>query len=101
MMCSIPIGLEGAFYPIMKEDSGRFFIFGKEVLFSPCMPTCGSENDLLLIDLSQYAVGMRKEMSIDKSIHVGFTQDLDTWRIICRFDGMPTWKSAITPDKMV
>lgn len=95
---SIPVGLEGTYVPLLKETSGKFFIFGREVLFSPCMPTVGSENDIILVDLSQYAVGLRKELSIDKSIHVGFQQDLDTWRIICRFDGMPTWSSAVTPD---
>lgn len=98
MLCSIAIGTSGTHVPLLNESNGTYNIFGRPVLFSPAMPTCGSANDVLLVDLSQYAIGLRKDMSIDRSIHVGFQQDLDTWRILVRFDGMPTWSSAITPD---
>jgi HK97 family phage major capsid protein len=99
LQCSIQLsGLAGQFYPVMNETSGQYFIFGRPVLFSPVMPSLGDAGDIALVDFTQYAIGLRKDMSIDRSQHVGFQQDLDTWRIIIRFDGMPTWNSVFTPE---
>lgn len=40
---------------------------------------------------------MRKEVSLDKSIHVGWTTDQASYRAILRADGQGTWDKAITP----
>ena len=57
----------------------------------------GAEGDLVLTDLSQYALGMRKEITIEQSRHVFFASDATAWRTIVRFDGMHMWASAYTP----
>jgi HK97 family phage major capsid protein len=50
-----------------------------------------------LADFSQYAIGIRKEISLDKSMHLGFAEDCSTFRGIVRVDGMPLWASVYTP----
>jgi HK97 family phage major capsid protein len=52
----------------MNEKNGQFSIFGRPVIFSPSMPTLGDANDLIFVDLSQYAIGLRREMRLEKSI---------------------------------
>jgi HK97 family phage major capsid protein len=99
LQCSIQLsGLAGQFYPVMRESDGGYAIFGRPVLFSPIMGSLGELGDILLVDLGQYALGLRKEMGIDRSQHVGFQQDIDSWRILVRFDGQPTWNSAYVPE---
>jgi HK97 family phage major capsid protein len=99
LQCSIPLtGVAGQFYPVMNETNGRYFIFGQEVLFSPVMSALGDLGDIALVDLSQYCIGIRKEMSIDRSIHPGFQRDVNSYRIIVRFDGQPAWNSTMTPE---
>jgi HK97 family phage major capsid protein len=73
-------------------------LFGRPLLFSPVMSALGDLFDIALVDLTQYAIGLRKEMAIDRSQAPGWTQDLDSWRIITRVDGMPTWNDVFTPE---
>jgi HK97 family phage major capsid protein len=73
-------------------------LFGRPLLFSPIMSALGDLGDILLVDLSQYIIGLRKEMSIDKSIHPGFRRDVSSYRVIIRFDGQPAWNSVFTPE---
>ncbi|MBU0972133.1 MAG: phage major capsid protein, partial [Proteobacteria bacterium] len=83
--------------PVLKESNGTFSIFGIPVVFTEHCPALGSQGDIVLVDWSQYAVGIRKEISIDKSQHVGFMEDTSMYRVIVRVDGMSTWKDVITP----
>ena len=53
----------------------------------------------MLADLSQYAIGLRKELSLDTSDHVKWYEGLRAFRIILRVDGQGTWDAAITPRK--
>jgi len=51
----------------VQEESGKFTLLGKEVLFTEKCPALGAKGDLILADLSQYAIGMRKEIALDRS----------------------------------
>ena len=93
----VPVGTGGSVIQVLRETSGRFFMLGKEVLFTEKVPALGSANQLLLVDPSQYAIGLRKDMNLDKSEHVGFKDDVTYFRAILRGDGQGTWSSAITP----
>ena len=97
MTVTIAVETGGNHVEVFKESNGRFTIFGREVVFTEHLPTLGSENDILFVDLSQYSIGLRKEMVLDKSNIPGWTQDLMSYRVITRFDGMPAWDSVITP----
>lgn len=94
---TVATGTGGVHYPVMNETNGRFFIFGAEVLFTEKVPAVGDEGDISLINWSQYAVGLRKEVSVDKSMHAGFTTDQSYYRAIVRADGGPRWASVYTP----
>ena len=40
---------------------------------------------------------MRKEMTLDSSMHVGFATDETAFRAIVRSDGQGKWDAAYTP----
>jgi HK97 family phage major capsid protein len=95
---SLAVGTGGApIQPAVLQQGGRFSLLGRELLFTEKVPALGSLGDLLLCDLSQYTIGMRREVSLDKSIHVGWSTDTSSYRAIVRADGMGSWDKAITP----
>jgi HK97 family phage major capsid protein len=98
MELTVAIGTAGSHVKVMNEKDGKFTIFGRPVYFTPHMKTIGDKGDSGFIDFGAYALGMRKEMSIDKSIAPGWTKDLVSYRIIIRFDGMGVLSEAITPE---
>jgi len=57
----------------------------------------GSVGDIILVDLSQYAIGMRREIFMDKSNAPGWLQDLQDYRTLVRVDGQGTWPDVFTP----
>ena len=81
----------------MTQDDGRFFILTRPVVFTEKVPTLGAKGDIGLYDFSQYAIGIRKDISIDRSRHAGFTTDSTYFRGILRADGTPTWRQAYQP----
>ncbi len=93
----IGVGTGGVHFPVLQQDGGRFFIFGREVLFTEKLPAVGAQGDIGLYDLSQYAVGLRKEVALDRSSHVGFTRDMETYRALMRVDGQGRWNQAYKP----
>ncbi len=72
-------------------------IFGRPVLLTEKIPALGSEGDVILADLSQYCIGMRSDITLDKSNGPGFMQDVMSYRAGIRLNGLPLWESAITP----
>jgi HK97 family phage major capsid protein len=99
MTLGVAIGTGGTWIPALKEQSGKFTLLGRPVYFTELMPILGAANDIIFCDVSQYSVGLRKDLSIDVSNIPGWTQDLTSLRIIVRFDGMATWDKPITPRK--
>jgi hypothetical protein len=51
----------------------------------------------MFVDPSQYAIGIRRDMRLEKSNIPGWTQDLMSYRVLVRFDGMGMWNAPITP----
>ncbi|MCB2184016.1 MAG: phage major capsid protein [Desulfobulbaceae bacterium] len=97
LQLSIPVGTGGSHVPVLKESNGKFYIFGVEVIFTEHMKSLGTVGDIALIDWTQYAVGLRKEVAIDKSNAPGWMEDMTDYRVIVRVDGQGTWNKAITP----
>ncbi len=90
----------GTTYPVLVQlpgGSGGFTILTRPVVFTEKLPALGTVGDILLVDFSQYAVGMRREIGIDKSGHAGFLTDQTAYRAILRCDGQGRWKSAFQP----
>ena len=95
---TIAIGTGGSHIPVMTESSREFKILGRPVIFTSHMPALGDANDICFVDLSQYAIGLRRDVRLEKSIIPGWTQDLMSYRAILRFDGQGTWSGPITPE---
>ena len=95
----VAFGTAGSYVQVMKESSGQFSILGRPVLFTPNLPVLGDASDLIFCDLSQFAVGIRREIRLEKSTIPGWTQDLVSYRALVRFDSQGMWSSAITPRK--
>jgi HK97 family phage major capsid protein len=72
-------------------------LFGKPILFTEKTPTLGTKGDVMLVDFSQYAIGLRQEVIVDSSLSPGWTQDKTSYRVIVRVDGIGTWNEAIAP----
>jgi len=95
---TVPVGTGGNVIPALREDSGRFFVLGKEILFTEKLPALGTKGDIVLADLSQYIVGLRREVSLEKSVHVHFGTDEVAYRCILRADGQGSWNAPVTPN---
>lgn len=88
----------GTWIPVLRDDgSGGFTLLGIPVKFTEKTPTLGDKGDIMLCDFSQYIIGLRSEMTLDKSGHVGFTTDETYYRAIIRADGMGRWSGPMTP----
>ena len=90
-----PVGTGGELYDVL--GGGAPSLRSKPVLFSELCSELGTEGDLMLVDLSKYAIGLRKNLRIERSDAVSWTEDLIDWRAVMRFDGQPIWNSAYTP----
>lgn len=94
---TIPIGTGGSHVPVLTESNGQFRILTRPVLFTEKLPAVGTVGDLVLVDFSQYTIGLRKEVSIEKSMHVGWQNDTSGYRVILRADGQGRWDEPFTP----
>jgi len=97
MQLSIAVGTAGSYVSVLKENSGTFSIMGRPVVFTSHLPVVGDADDIMFVDLSQYAIGIRRGVTLERSNIPGWTKDLMSYRVMLRFDAMGTWSSAITP----
>ena len=72
-------------------------LMGKPLLFTEKAQTLGTAGDIALVDLSQYIVGEKTGLQVATSIHFKFDYDQQSFRFVLRYDGQPTWTSALTP----
>ncbi|ACN17851.1 Phage major capsid protein, HK97 family [Desulforapulum autotrophicum HRM2] len=94
----VPIGeTYGTHAPLLNESNGTFSIFGIPVIFTEHCASLGAQGDINLVDFTQYAVGLRKDLSLDISNAPGWTEDMTDYRLIVRVDGMSTWSAPVTP----
>ncbi|MBA7528328.1 hypothetical protein ES705_20511 [subsurface metagenome] len=96
MKIGIKLGTAGVHIPVFKEETGKYYMLGKECLFSEHASLLGEEGNLMLVDLSQYALAIKAGIRIESSIHDKFTTDMSTFRAVIRFDGTPLINSALT-----
>ena len=96
MKIGIKLGTSGVWIPIFVQETGKYFILGKECLFSEHASLLGEEGNLMLCDLSQYALAIKEGIRIESSIHDKFTTDMSTFRAVIRFAGQPLINSALT-----
>jgi HK97 family phage major capsid protein len=87
----------GSAVPVVAQADGKFTMLTRPVIFTEKIPALGTQGDLILADFSQYAVGMRKEVTLERSIYAGWQTDESGYRAILRADGQGRWSKPFTP----
>jgi HK97 family phage major capsid protein len=89
----------GSATPAVSVDAnGQMRLLTLPIFFSEKCSALGTPGDLILADWSQYAIGLRKEIEIQRSFHAGFTNDSTWFRLVTRLDGQGTWSTFVTPE---
>lgn len=70
-------------------------LLGRPVVFSQFASKLGDEGDAILVDLSQYAFGIRLEGMFETSNAPSWHTGEYSFRLITRVDGRPLWDRAI------
>lgn len=97
LQMGIPIGTAGSYVPVFNESSGEYRLLGRPLYLTEHCATLGTVGDVILFDPQTYVIGLRADAVLDKSMHVGFANDLATYRLTIRVDGQCTLASAVTP----
>ena len=92
---SIAVGVSGSHVPVLQESNGQFKILTRPVIFTEKIEKLGNKGDIILADLSQYIIGIRKGMRVETTQHLYFTTDEMAVRLIERHDGQPLWNSYL------
>jgi len=88
----------GSHVQVLSQDGkGNYTMLGRPCLFTEKLPSLGTVGDILLVDPTQYVLGLRRQVSVEKSQHVYFASDESAYRAILRADGQPKWAAAMTP----
>jgi HK97 family phage major capsid protein len=88
----------GSAVPVFTVGAdGSATLLTRPVLFSEKMQAPGTLGDAAFVDFGAYAIGVRREIILAKSIHAGFATDSSWYRLTTRVDGQPTWNKALTP----
>lgn len=82
---------------IAAEPAGT--LLGRPLIICDACHPLGTEGDIILAALSQYAIGLRREMTLDVSNAPGWQSGEIAFRMIARIDGAPAWQKAMTPVK--
>jgi HK97 family phage major capsid protein len=86
----------GSAVPVFQMNAdGTGTLLGRPVIFSEKLSAPGSLGDCAFVCLDQYAVGMRRDMRLERSIHAGFSKDVVYFRLTCRVDGESTWSAKL------
>jgi HK97 family phage major capsid protein len=71
-------------------------LFGLPVYVNEHSPSLGTAGDVLLVDLSGYIIAQRMDISLMASTEFAFGQDLVTYRMVARYNGIPTYTAPFT-----
>lgn len=76
-------------------------LLGRPIIFSHHCKTLGTEGDLLLLDMSQYLVGLPTGSGVEfeSTIYFKFDVGQKSYRWTTYADGQPWWPTYITPQE--
>lgn len=98
LQLAIPVGMGGEVVPVMSSIAGQYSMLGRPVILSEKMQPLGTAGDCMLVDLSQYIIGIQKNgFRLDQSSHLLFKSDETVFRLIVRIEGQPIWAKAFQP----
>jgi len=94
---SYAVGTGGNVLPMLKKEGNQFTLADMPLIFTEKSPgVVGDAADLMLFDPTQYAIGIRKGLRLEKSNAPNFTTDKIDMRCILRVDGQSTWDEYLT-----
>lgn len=73
-----------------------WLMLGRPVLITSRVKPLGTAGDVILVDPSQVVIGIRRGITIDRSVHVYFSSDRLAIRGKFRGDAQPVWETART-----
>jgi HK97 family phage major capsid protein len=91
------VGVGGNTIKALTRVNDQYMLLDRPIYFTEKCPALGELGDLILADVSKYAIGLRQEIAIDSSNAPGWLTDTVDFRVIVRVDGMPVWSKAFTP----
>lgn len=97
---SLTIGVAGAaaFLPAGGLSGAPFdTLMGRPIIWSEHASAVGTVGDINLVNLQNYLIGDRQQMTMSVSEHFLFGSDQTAFRLIERLDGKPWLQSALTP----
>jgi len=74
-------------------------LMGRPVIPAEQCAALGDKGDIILADMSQYALIDKGGIQSDSSIHVRFAYGEKAFRFTYRCNGQPTWNGPLTPYK--
>jgi len=86
----------GSATPMFTMNSdGTGTLLGRPAHFSEKFKSAGTQGDAAFLCFDQYAIGVRRELQLRRSLEAGFANDSVYWRLTARIDGMPTWSQKL------
>jgi HK97 family phage major capsid protein len=102
---TLTIGNNAAWLPVNQALAGTItkggMLLGEQLAFNEHCQTLGAVGDLILADLTGYALATKQGGGIDfaASIHLFFDQNLTAFRWIFRIGGQPYLSGPVAPAK--
>jgi len=85
----------GSACPVLSvAPDGSMTLLTRPVIITEKLSAPGDLGDAAFIDFSQYAIGIRREIRLERSSQAGFKNDSTWFRLTCRVDGQPLWAKA-------
>jgi len=83
-----------------QGPTGIGSMLGYPVIFIEQCPTLGDAGDLMLVDLKEYILLMKRGgPQVDVSVHLKFDYGQSAFRATLRCEGQPLWREPLTPYK--
>jgi HK97 family phage major capsid protein len=77
-----------AFLASMAVDPSNARLLGYPIVVTDFLNVLGTEGDFALVNPDHYAAALRKQLTVESSIHVEFVNDITTWRFFARGGGI-------------
>lgn len=92
------VGTTLAAYQTSIREDVPDMLLGRPIIYTEYMPSwAATNNGLLLANWGEYLDGVHQDVQTATSIHVRFLNNEQTFRFTMSFDGMPWWRTALTP----
>jgi HK97 family phage major capsid protein len=89
----------GGFQPLGAFQAGGptgYTLMSRPVVITGRVKPLSTKGDVVLLDPTQYAIGIRRGITVDRSPHVYFSSDRLAIRGKLRADALPLWETSRT-----